>query len=132
MNIRFVTKQMHAYLDYPVAAVLIAAPFLLGLGESNLIAKWLSVGTGFAALTLTLLTNHQLGVIRVLPYSVHLAVDFLVGVTFLIAPILLGFSGLDLWYYLANAAGVLLVVGLHKPATVSENSGQDCGVLEAV
>jgi hypothetical protein len=32
---RFVTKTMHAYLDYPVAASLIALPFVLGLGGSN-------------------------------------------------------------------------------------------------
>ena len=29
---RFVTKQIHAYLDYPVAVALMALPFLLELG----------------------------------------------------------------------------------------------------
>jgi len=67
----------------------------------------------------------------VLPYSVHLAVDFLVGVTFLLVPVVLDFSGLDLWYYWANAAGVLTVVGLHKPSDSSEHVGQqDCGITE--
>lgn len=115
MNIRFVTKQIHACLDYPVAVVLTTAPFLLGLGSSHPFAKWLSVCTGVAAFVLTLLTDHQLGVIRALPYSLHLVVDFLVGVTFLIAPLALGFSGLDAWYYWANATTIILVVGLHKP-----------------
>lgn len=115
MTIRFVTKQIHAYLDYPVALMLMTAPFLLGLGSSHPLAKWLSVGTGVAALVLTLITDHQLGVIRVLPYAWHLVVDFLVGVTFLVAPFALGFNGLDAWFYLVNATAVLLVVGLHKP-----------------
>ena len=39
---RFVTKTMHAYLDYPVAASLIALPFVLGLGGSNASAKWVA------------------------------------------------------------------------------------------
>jgi len=115
MDPRFITKTMHAYLDYPVALSLMAAPFLLGLGSSNPLALWLAIGTGVAAFLLTLLTDHKLGVYRVLPYSVHLAVDTLVGVTFLLAPSVLGFAGLDAWYYWANGAAVMFVVGLHKP-----------------
>ena len=115
MDPRFVTRTMHAYLDYPVALSLVAAPFLLNLGNSHPMARWLAVGAGVAALILTLLTDHKLGVFRVLPFGVHLAVDFLVGVVFLAAPIALGFAGLDAWYYWANSAAVLLVVGLHKP-----------------
>ena len=115
MNPRFVTKTMHAFLDYPVATSLMTAPFLLGLGGSNPLALWLAVGTGVAALILTLFTDHILGVFRVLPYSVHLAVDLVVGVVFVLAPSILGFAGLDAWYYWANGAAVLFVVGLHKP-----------------
>jgi hypothetical protein len=115
MNPRFVTKTIHAFLDYPVAVSLMAMPFLLQLGTSHPMAKWLSVGTGVAAFVLTVFTNHRLGVIRVIPYSVHLAVDFLVGVVFAVAPLLLGFSGIDTGYYWANAAAVLIVVSLHKP-----------------
>ncbi len=112
---RFVTKTVHAYLDYPVAASLMAMPFLLHLGGSHPLAKWLSVGTGVAALLLTIFTDHKLGVFRVLPYSVHLGVDFLVGVVFALAPLALVFSGIDALYYWMNAAAVLTVVGLHKP-----------------
>lgn len=114
MNIRFVTQKIHSLLDYPVAVVLITMPFLLGLGKSHPFALWLSVGTGIAAFVLTLLTNHETGVVRVLPYSVHLAVDFAVGIVFAIAPFVLGFTGLDAWFYWANAAAVLTVVALHR------------------
>ena len=65
--------------------------------------------TGVAALILTLLTDHELGVFRVLPYWFHVAVDRIVGVTFVAAPLVFGFSGLDAGYYFANAAAVLLV-----------------------
>lgn len=112
MSPRFVTQRMHAYLDYPVAFSLMSLPFVLGLGESGSLAIWLAVGTGMAAFILTLFTDHQLGVFRVLPYRVHLTVDFIVGVTFLLAPHLLGFSGLDAIFYWLNGAAVLLVVNL--------------------
>lgn len=115
MSIRFVTQKIHALIDYPVAITLIAMPFILGLGSSNPIAFWLSFVTGIAALLLTILTDHETGVIKVLPYSLHLSVDFLVGLTFAVAPFALGFAGLDAVYYWANAAAVLTVVSLHSP-----------------
>ena len=112
---KFITKTIHAYLDYPVAISLIVMPFVLGLGVSNPLAYWLSVVTGIAAFALTVLTDHHLGLLRVLPYSVHLAVDGMVGIAFVAAPILLGFAGFELWYYMVLGLTVLTVVGMHKP-----------------
>lgn len=112
MSIRFIDENIHAWIDYPVAASLIGAPFLLGLGATNPLALWLSVATGVAALVLTLLTDHKLGLVRVLPYWFHLAVDRLVGLTFAVAPVALGFTGIDAIYYWANAVAVLSVTFL--------------------
>jgi hypothetical protein len=88
---RFVTRQIHAYLDYPVAISLMVLPFVLGLGSANPVAKWLAVATGVAAFLLTVFTDHELGLVRILPYKFHVAVDRLVGVTFIVAPFALGF-----------------------------------------
>ncbi|MGU3404800.1 MULTISPECIES: SPW repeat domain-containing protein [unclassified Methylobacterium] len=118
MKFRFVTKAIHAYLDYPVALSLMITPFILGLGKSDPLALWLSVATGVAAFALTFLTDHKTGVIRVLPYRLHVAVDRLVGITFIIAPFVLGFESLDAIYYWANGAAVLLVTFvLNAPET---------------
>ena len=111
---KFVTKKIHAFLDYPVAIALIGLPFLLGLGESNPMAFQLSLATGIAAFILTVLTDHELGLIRVVPYRVHLIVDFLVGLVFVLAPFIFSFEGLDAYYYWINGAAVLFVVSMHK------------------
>lgn len=110
---KFMTQKLHAYIDYPVALGLIAAPFVLGIGMDNAVAFGLSIATGLAALLLTTLTNHETGLLPVVPYRYHLAVDALVGVSFVMAPFVFGFSGLDLAYYIAVGATVLAVVGLH-------------------
>lgn len=115
MSLRFVTQTIHAYLDYPVAIALMALSVALNLGQTNPLAFWLSVGSGFAAFVLTLLTDHRLGVFRVIPYKLHLAVDLAVGLVFLAAPFALNFGGLDAAYYWLNGAAVLIVVSLHKP-----------------
>ena len=115
MDPRFVTKTIHAYLDYPVALSLMTLPFALNLGSSHPAALWLAVATGIAAFVLTLLTDHHLGVFRVLPYSLHLSVDFLVGLVFVAAPFVLGFIGIDAWYYWLNGGAVLTVISLSRP-----------------
>lgn len=112
---KFITKRIHAFLDYPVAIALIVLPFLLGLGTSNPIAQYLSIATGVAAFVLTLLTDHHLGVFRVIPYKFHLIVDFAVAIVFLVAPFIFAFEGLDAYYYWVLGATVLVVVSLHKP-----------------
>ncbi len=111
---KFITKRIHAFLDYPVAVALITLPFLLGLGNSNPLALQLSVATGVAALILTILTDHHLGIIKVLSYKLHLTVDFLVALVFIIAPFIFSFEGIDAYYYWANGIAVLVVVSLHK------------------
>lgn len=114
---KFITKRIHAFLDYPVAIALIALPFVLGLGNSNPIALQLSVATGIAAFILTVLTDHHLGVLRIISYKVHLIVDFVVAIVFILAPFILSFKGIDAYYYWINGIAVLIVVSLHKADT---------------
>ena len=94
-------------------------PFLLGLGSSNPLALYLSVATGVAAFLLTILTDHQLGILKVISYKIHLMVDFAVAIVFIIAPFIFSFEGLDAYYYWLNGAAVLIVVSLHKPEVVA-------------
>lgn len=128
MPYRFVTKAIHAYLiDYPVAVVLLIAPFILKLGQSAPIALWLSVVTGLAALILPLLTDHPTGVMKVIPYALHLWVDRAVGVVFLAALFVFSFSGLDAWYYGVLGVAVLLTTSVlnapEEPSLVQAAAG---------
>ena len=111
---RFVTRKMHALIDYPVALGLITMPFVLGIGMDNATAFALSVATGLAALMLTALTDHETGLLPVLPYWVHLAVDAIVGGVFVVAPFVFGFTGLDALYYWGIGGTVLTVGNLHR------------------
>src|ERR1700750_1617658 len=105
MSFRFITKSIHAYLiDYPVAIVLIAAPFVLKLGESGPAAMWLSVVVGVAGLLLAAMTDHPTVPVRIIPYWLPLWVDRAVGVLFVIAPLAFEFAGLAAWYYWGLAA----------------------------
>jgi hypothetical protein len=88
------------------------APFLLTLGENAPVAMWLSVVAGIAALLLAALTDHNTGLVRIIPYWLHLWVDRAVGVVFVLAPFAFTFTGLDAWYYWINAGAILLVTSV--------------------
>jgi len=70
--------------------------------------------TGVAALVLTIFTDHQFGIVKILPYKLHLLVDFMVSAAFVAAPFVLGFAGLEAVYY-----SVLLVVALDNTQDVA-------------
>jgi len=112
MSVRFITPNQHGVLDFLVAAALMAMPFALGLGASSPLAIWMSVATGVAVVVLSLMTDYRFGLIPVIPFWGHLAVDGIVGAAFVMAPSVLGFTGIDALYYWVNGAAVLVVVAL--------------------
>ncbi len=120
MPFRFITKSIHTYLiDYPVAIVLMVAPFLLKPGKSSPVALWLSVVTRVTALLLQALTDHPTGLIRVIRYWLHLWVDRALAVVSITAPSAFHFTGLDAWYYWVLAAAVLLTTSVLNAPEVS-------------
>ena len=124
MDIRFLTPTLHGVADYGAGAGLITLPFILNLGQSSPLALWLAVITGCAVIVVSLLTNYKLGAFRVIPFKGHLAIDLAVAVVFTIAPLALNFSGLDAYYYWANAAAVYLVVAVSHPTERTKTSLQ--------
>ena len=122
MSIRFLTPTRHGVVDYLAAAALLTMPFVLGLGASSPLAKWLAVGTGLAVIVVSLLTDYRYGAVRVLPFKGHLAIDTAVATAFALAPALFGFTGLDAWFYWLNSAAVFVVVALSVPSEASTPS----------
>ena len=121
MSFRILNKTVHAYLDYPVAIALIGLPFVLGLGAGNPLALWLSVAAGIAAFGLTVFTDHQFGLVRIIPFFVHEIIDGLVAATFIAAPFVLGFGGIEAAYYLIGGASVFTVLSLtDRPSTSAQ------------
>ncbi len=109
-SIRFISSSLHGMLDYAAAVVLIAVPLMLNFQATSALALWLSVLAGVLLVAYSLITDYGLSVVKLIPFNVHLILDALAGVAFLIAPFLFGFEGLIRWFYLANGLIVLLLV----------------------
>jgi hypothetical protein len=120
MPFHFISKSIHTYLiDYPIAIVLMVAPFLLKLGKSSPVALWLSVVTRVTPLLLPAFTDHATGLVRVIRYWLHLWVDRALGVISITSPSAFHFTGLDAWYYWVLAAAVLLTTSVPSAPEVS-------------
>lgn len=112
INLRIINPTLHGVADYTAAIGLIIAPFILDLGQTSIIALWFSVCAGIVVLLTSLLTDYNLGAIKVIPLLGHLAMDLVFALTFMIIPFIWGFAGMDVIYYWFNAVMIVLVVSL--------------------
>jgi hypothetical protein len=96
---RPITVRMHAMLDYPLAVVLIATPWIFGFSDVGGAAVALPIIVGALALGQSLITDWELSAAKIVPLRMHLTLDALAGVVLGISPILFGFSdeGTNAW-----------------------------------
>ena len=88
---RFIPTRVHGILDYVVGVLLIFAPRIFGFQNGGPEDR-IPVMLGIATLIYSLLTRYELGLIKVIPFRVHLTLDFLSGVFLAISPWVFGFS----------------------------------------
>ena len=120
MPFRFITNSIHTFLiDYPVAIILMVAPFLLKPGKGSPIALWLSMVTRATALLLPALTHHSTALVRIIRYWLHLWMDRALGAVSITASSACHFTGLDAWYYWVLAAAILLTTSVLNAPEVS-------------
>jgi hypothetical protein len=90
-DMRIIPSFIHGILDYLVGIILIAAPWLLDFNRGG-IETWLPVALGMSAIVYSLMTDYELGAIRVIPLSVHLTLDLMSGILLAASPWLFGFA----------------------------------------
>lgn len=88
---KLISRQTHGVMDYSYAAIVSSSPETVGFrDEATATALCRLVGSG--VVLSSLLTRYELGLIRVMPFKAHLAVDVAAGLFTLSAPWLFGFS----------------------------------------
>lgn len=84
------SRRAHGALDYIVGILLIAAPKLFGFDGG--IEAQIPFYLGIATIVYSLLTDYELGLIKVLPFRAHLTLDVLSGLFLAASPWLFQFS----------------------------------------
>ena len=96
---RFLPTRVHGMIDYPLGVLLIAAPWIFGFADETNAGQWISIIAGVAVLGMSLLTDYEFGLMRVLPMALHNWTDVAVGIFFVAAPWIFGFGdeGANAW-----------------------------------
>src|SRR3954451_8898120 len=104
---RLLPAWLHAIADYAVAASLIVVALAVG-GTDKAVAAGVVVGVVVAIVSM--LTKYPLGVLKVLPFTVHSAGDYLAAALLVISPFALSFNdsdtGLAAFYIVAGGGGL--------------------------
>jgi general stress protein CsbA len=96
---RFIPTRTHGVLDYLTGALLIVAPYIFGFADGTA-AQWIPQILGAALIGASLLTDYELGVVRVIPMPVHLFLDVAAGALLAASPWLFGFADRVYWPHL--------------------------------
>src|SRR5215203_3005762 len=89
MKVRVITTGVHGALDYLASGANLAFPRMLGLRE----APWAVLVPridGVAGASYSLLTDYELGALKVLPMPAHLAFDAAKGARYWLPHVLMG------------------------------------------
>lgn len=90
--VRFLPAWFHAIADYAVAVTLILVALAAG-GSGRAVST--GVALGAVVLAVSMLTRYPLGVVKVLPFKLHSAGDYLAAVLLVLAPFGLHFDRSD-------------------------------------
>ena len=107
--VKLLPAWFHAIADYAVGGLLVIVA-LATTGSDEAVATGVVVGV--VVLVVSAMTRYPLGVVKVLPFTVHSAGDYLAAALLLVAPFALDFNDRDgglTAFYLAAGAAVLAV-----------------------
>lgn len=90
-----INTRIHGYLDYMMGLLLIVAPWVFNLPEGA--ATTLPIILGAGTIVYSLITDYELGLLKVLSMKVHLGIDLAAGILLIAAPWLFGFADEVIW-----------------------------------
>jgi hypothetical protein len=100
----FISTKVHGMLDYMSGVLILASPWLFGFAHLGGAPLFIPVVFGSLQLLMVVFTNHELGIIKVIPIQLHLVVDMLMGFFMMVSPFLYDFHPFVVWPHLLLGA----------------------------
>jgi hypothetical protein len=95
-----IPTKLHAVVDYLFGIVAMLAPWLLGFNQLTTPTALL-VTVGALTMVMSLFTNYEGGVLKIIPMRIHLVLDLLIGIVLSLSPWLFNFSHVIKYPHLA-------------------------------
>ena len=89
---RIIPTRIHGMLDYATGLLLLISPYLFGFSRVGGAAQYLPMLMGVAIIGLSLVTDYELSIAKLIPMPTHLAGDVAAGALLAVSPWLFGFS----------------------------------------
>jgi len=91
-GMRIIPTRMHGMMDYVIGVVIVASPWIFGFADESSTAKWTFVVIGVVLLATSLMTNYELGLMKLVPMHVHLWADAIAGIVLALSPWIFGYA----------------------------------------
>ena len=105
---KILSSRTHGVLDYLVGVLLIVSPWLFDFAQHGA-ETWIFVALGAGAILYSLLTRYEMGVVGLIPFKAHLAIDVMSGILLAASPWLFGFAD---FVYLPHVIFGVLEIGV--------------------
>ncbi|HZH34499.1 MAG TPA: hypothetical protein VEX64_06630 [Pyrinomonadaceae bacterium] len=86
---KILSPRVHGYLDYILVALFLLAPTLFGMSN---VPSMISYALAAIHLTETILTAFPLGIVSLIPFTIHGASEFLISFVLIALPWVAGFA----------------------------------------
>jgi hypothetical protein len=106
-----IPTKIHGVLDYTVAILLIAMPWILGVNGYNA-QTYVPVVLGIATIAYSFITSYECGAVPVISMQTHLILDTINGLILATSPWVFGFADEIMIPYVGGGVLELLVVAL--------------------
>lgn len=93
-----ISTRMHGYMDYMMGLLLIVLPFVLNFPEGAATIFPIILGAG--TIVYSLITDYELGLLKILSMKAHLGIDLMAGILLIAAPWLFGFANEVIWPFI--------------------------------
>ncbi len=105
---RVIPTRVHAVIDYLFGVLLIAAPYLFGFATGGA-GQWVPTILGIVVIGMSLLTDYELSVAKIIPIRTHLGIDIFSGALLVISPWLFGFAEVVYWPHVILGVFAIIV-----------------------
>jgi len=120
---RFISTKTHGILDYLTGILLLLSPWIWSYYATGL-QSLIPILLGIAILSMSLMTNYEISVLRLISMKGHLAVDVFSGLFLAVSPWIFGFQ--ELVYIPHVAFGIFLILsGLFTKVGQNDKKGSN-------
>lgn len=116
-----IPTRIHGFIDYAYGLLLLVAPYLFGFADGGA-AQWVMMAFGLGAIAYSLVTDYELGLLKLIPMRVHLSLDSGAGAVLIVAPWMFDFEDRIIWPYVVfGAASVIIpILTQHRMSYASQ------------